>query len=201
MATALHVFCIYGVFNWTPSFLARLHGMTKADIGFALGLIMGSTGAAGTFAGGWLTDRFGSINKQLYLKIPAYFILASIPFVLAALYLENNAASLFCFGVINFLYSAYLGPSINVAHSLVPAQLRAITSAILFFVLNLIGLGFGPLAVGMVSDLLTPTYGNEALRYAMTVLVLISSVAVMLFLASAKKLPDDLKSASATSAS
>jgi predicted MFS family arabinose efflux permease len=194
MATALHVFCIYGVLNWTPSFLARVHGMNNADIGVALGLILGSSGAIGTFVGGFLTDRYGRVNKQMYIRIPAYFTLSSIPFVFGALYLKDSAASLFCFGVVNFFYSSYLGPSIHVAHSLVPAQLRALTSAILFFVLNLIGLGFGPLIVGMISDMLTPTYGAEGLKFAMTGTVVVSFIAVMLFLASARKLPDDLKS-------
>ncbi len=194
MATALHVFCIYGILNWAPSFLARLHGMNNKEIGVALGLILGGTGAVGSFFGGVVTDHFGKTNKQMYTRIPAWLILGSIPFVFGALYLESNAASLFCFGVVNFLYSTYLGPSINVAHSLVPAQLRALTSAILFFVLNLIGLGFGPLVVGMISDLLKETYGNESLRYAMTGVVVVSITAVILFLASAKKLPGDLRS-------
>jgi hypothetical protein len=32
--------------------------------------------------------------------------------------------------------------------------MRALTSAILFFTINLIGMGFGPTSVGMLSDLL-----------------------------------------------
>lgn len=56
----------------------------------------------------------------------------------------------------------YLGPAIAVAHLLVPASMRALTSAILFLVLNLIGLGFGPLVVGIISDLLAPTLGVES---------------------------------------
>lgn len=191
-ATALHVFCIYGVLNWTPSFLSRIHGMAKTDIGVALGLILGTTGAAGTFVGGYLTDHFGKTDKRWYLKIPAYLVLTSIPFVMVALFTGSSAIALACFGVTNFLYGSYLGPSISVAHMLVPASLRALTSAILFFVLNLIGLGFGPLVVGMLSDLLAPTLGIESLRWAMSIVFIVSVTAVMLFLAAAKKLPADL---------
>jgi len=187
-ATALHCFCIYGMLNWTPSFLSRLHGMNKTDIGVALGLILGITGAIETFTGGFLTDRFGKTNKQAYMKIPAMFILVSIPFVAVALFVHDRIVALFCFGVANFLYSTYLGPSINVAHMLVPASLRALTSAILFLVLNLVGLGFGPLVVGMISDALTPSLGVEALRWAMSGVMIVSLVAVMLFIIGTKKL-------------
>lgn len=186
-ATALHCFCIYGLLNWTPSFLSRLHGMTKAEIGVSLGLILGITGALGTFFGGYMTDRFGKADRSNYMRLPAYFILSSIPFVIGALFLKDTAAVLFCFGVSNFLYGSYLGPSINVAHMLVSPSLRALTSAILFFVLNLVGLGFGPLLVGIMSDVLSPTLGVEGLRYAMSGVVVVSAVSVMLFLKGAKR--------------
>ena len=187
-ATALHVFCIYGLLNWTPSFLARLHGMANADIGVALGLTLGVTGALGTIVGGWVTDRFGKEDKRLYLQIPAFMILTSVPFVIGALFFAGNVESLACIGVFNFLYGAYLGPSINVAHMLVPASLRSLTSATLFLVLNLIGLGLGPLVVGMISDMLSPTLGIESLRWAMSCTVVVSLTAVVFFLLAAKKL-------------
>ena len=44
IATALHVFCIYALLNWAPSFLSRLHGMKSVDIGVSLGLIFGFGG-------------------------------------------------------------------------------------------------------------------------------------------------------------
>ena len=86
------------------------------------------------------------------------------------------------------MQSMYLGPSIAVAHSLVPAPMRALTSAILFFVLNLVGLGFGPLVVGLISDLLKPALGIESLRWAMSIIILISVASAFLFFTAAKKI-------------
>ncbi len=59
-----------------------------------------------------------------------------------------------------------MGPMLAVTHSLVSPQMRSFASAIFFFVLNFIGLGFGPLVIGVLSDLFEPTYGNLSLRYA-----------------------------------
>jgi hypothetical protein len=37
--------------------------------------------------------------------------------------------------------------------------------------MNLIGFGLGPLLVGVFSDLLTPAFGNDAVRYALVILM------------------------------
>ena len=193
MATGLHVFCLYGILNWAPSFLSRLHGMKNSDIGVLLGLVIGIGGGVGTFAGGWLTDHFGKKDKSAYLKIPAYAIIVSIFFVSGTLFLQNTFLSVFCLGLSATLQSMYLGPSIAVVHSLVPASMRALSSAILFLVLNLIGLGFGPLVVGMISDLLAPALGVESLRWAMSIVILVSISSAALFFYAAKKWMVDLK--------
>ena len=187
-ATGLHVFCIYGLLNWAPSFLSRLHGMKSADIGVSLGLIFGFGGGIGTYAGGFLTDRLGKKDKRWYMKIPAYAIIISILFTAGTIFLQNTYLTLFCLGGCAFLQSMYLGPSIAVAHSLVPASMRALTSAILFFVLNLVGLGFGPLVVGLISDLLKSSLGVESLRWALSIIFPMSIAAAALFFMAAKKM-------------
>jgi MFS family permease len=188
LATGLHAFCIYGVANWAPSFLQRLHSMSKSDTGIALGLIFGIGGGVGTYLGGYLTDRFAKQDKRRYLQVPAFAVMISIPCLAGALFLQDIISCLIFLGLVNALYSMYLGPSIAVVHSLVPASMRALSSAVLFLILNLIGLGFGPLVVGILSDALAPTLGANSLRWSMSVLAIVSAVSTALFLLSANKL-------------
>ncbi|HVM86946.1 MAG TPA: MFS transporter [Puia sp.] len=193
LASALNVFCIYGLLNWAPSFLQRLHGMKNSEVGALLGLIYGLGGGIASFAGGLLTDHFGKKDKRLYLKIPAYAIISLIPFAAGAIFLHNTFFSLACLGLCASLQSMYLGPAISVAHSLVPASMRALTSAIFFLIINLVGLGFGPLVVGIISDLLKPALGNESLRWALSIILIISALSATLFFVSSGKLTADLK--------
>ena len=51
--------------------------------------------------------------------------------------------------------------------SLVNDRMRSVALALIFLLANLIGLGLGPIAVGMLSDLLAPMFGQESLRYAL----------------------------------
>jgi hypothetical protein len=45
--------------------------------------------------------------------------------------------------------------------------MRGVASALLFFVLNIIGLGLGPQVTGILSDLLSLSFGVESMRYAL----------------------------------
>jgi predicted MFS family arabinose efflux permease len=193
LATGLHVFCIYGLFNWAPSFLSRIHGMKNDTIGATLGPILGIGGAIGSFAGGWLTDYLGKKDTRQYLKVPAWAIIFSIVFAAAGLFLKNTFSSILCLGLCASLQSMYLGPSIAVVHRLVSASMRSLASAVLFLVLNLIGLGLGPLVVGLVSDMLSPTLGTQSLRWAMSIIIVVGLAAAILFFVSAKKLAADLR--------
>lgn len=193
LASALNVFCIYGLINWAPSFLQRLHGMKSSETGLALGLIYGIGGAIGSFAGGLLTDHFGKSDKRWYFMIPAYAIIIGIPCAAGAIFLQNTLFSLVFLGLCASLQSVYLGPSLAVAHSLVPASMRALTSAVFFLVINLVGLGFGPLVVGIISDLLKPALGMESLRWALSIIIVISLASALLFFSAAKKLVTNLK--------
>ena len=192
-ASALNVFCIYGLINWAPSFLQRIHGMKSSEVGAILGLIYGIGGGIGSFVGGLLTDYFGKRDKSLYLKIPAYAILVCIPCSAGAIFLHDKFLSLTFLSLCACLQSVYLGPSLSVAHGLVPASMRALTSAVYFLVINLVGLGFGPLIVGFISDMLKPTFGIGSLRWALSIIIVIGFASSMLFFVTAKKFAIDLK--------
>jgi MFS family permease len=167
--------------------------MKATEVGASLGLIYGIGGGLGSFAGGILTDRFGKTDKSWYLKIPAYAIIIAIPCAAGAIFLQNTLLSLTCLGLCAGLQSVYLGPSISVAHSLVPASMRSLTSAVFFLVINLVGLGFGPLVVGIISDLLKPALGIESLRWALSIIIIMGLASAILFFSTAKKLVVDLK--------
>ena len=88
----------------------------------------------------------------------------------------------------------YIGPTMAMTQGLVKLRMRATTSAILLFILNLIGLGLGPQAVGVLSDLLVPTYGTQSIRYVLLFVVVISSMwSSMHYFLAARTLREDLK--------
>ncbi|MDP6095368.1 MAG: MFS transporter, partial [Gammaproteobacteria bacterium] len=94
-----------------------------------------------------------------------------VPFM-AATYLVDNAYTALIVSIVpGVLFNVYLGNTLAITHGLVGLRMRALASAILFFILNIIGLGIGPWLTGYLSDLLFPTFGDESLRHAMLYLL------------------------------
>ena len=192
LGCAFTAFTSYGNGNFFPSFLIRNHGMSLSEVGMVLALVSGVCGAIGTFLGGFLADRYGIKDKRWYLWIPLIGVAASLPPYLYVLLTENTTLAMVALIVASLTNTLYLGPCIALSHSLVPPAMRALTSAILLFVLNMIGLGMGPFFTGFMSDMLQPEFQDQSLRYAMVITTMMKVFAAAMFFMSAKYLIEDL---------
>ena len=192
-AGALHAFVGYGVGLFLPSFFMRIHGYGLAETSTYLFLI-GLTGIIGTYLGGYLGDRFGQNDKRWYMFIPGVATLISVPF--AALFYSTGDPVLALFLAIPgaILGPMYLGPTFGMTQTLVPPAMRATASALMLFILNLIGLGLGPVAAGVLSDLLRPEYGVESIRYSLFILAVGGNLwSALHYYFASKTLREDLK--------
>lgn len=168
LAVAFHAFVSYGVNGWLPAFLARSYHMSSSEIGTWLALLFGVSAGLGTFGGGYVSDLLARRDRRWYVWIPGITLILSVPFFLLAFTAQDKFSTLlFLIGPIFFGY-IYIGPTFAVIQGLAEVRMRAIASAILLFVISLIGLGLGPFLVGVLSDYLKPEFGEESLRIAMT---------------------------------
>ena len=105
----------------------------------------------------------------MYAWLPAGGVLLAFPFYVAALLSGNPYLAIAILVAPSLLNSLWLGPAFGTIQNLAPMRMRALASAILLFVLNIIGLGFGPFLVGVLSDLLSGPFGHDSLRYAILI--------------------------------
>jgi MFS family permease len=164
----------YGGVMFAASFLKRTHGISGLEIGLILGPIVGILGGAGALLGGWLADRWAAKDRRWNAWIIAVAKLMAAPLVVAFYMTDNFTFALLFYLPATVLGAFYLGPSFAMVQSLSPLAMRATASAIMLFILNLIALGLGPLTVGILSDLLKPTFGMDSLRYALLSLSLLN---------------------------
>lgn len=181
LATAAGTFVNYGTGNFNPSYLMRSHGLTLPETGALLAVTSSSSGILGTWLGGVLADRLGRRDPAWYLRICLLGQGLSVPFSMVAYLSTGLHLALAGLFVSHMLVVFMLAPSIAVIQSLVRPNMRALASSVFFFAVNLLGLGLGPLAVGLLSDALTPDFGTQSLRYAQVGASSVGLLAALLF--------------------
>ncbi len=191
-AAALTAFVGYGVVTWVPTFLIRSFGLGTGEIGTWFGLILGIPGGLGIALGGYFADKFGAKDTRWYLWTTAVALVISIPFSVYA-YLAVTATIAFIAMIIPiFLGNFYQATTFSQTQGLVELKMRAVAAGILLFIINIIGLGLGPTLVGVVTDLLEPTYGQEALRYSLVIFTFVNLWAAFHYYIAGKHLKADL---------
>ena len=193
LGAGLSSFVGYGLANWMPSFLVRSHGMGTGEIGTWLALIAGVGGALGTFAGGFLADRLSQKNVRWSLWIPMWILLLCVPLLSMTLIMDAKLNAMLIYIIPGSIMTGYMGPVIAVTHNLAENRMRAMGSALLFLVINIIGLGLGPVIIGGLSDWLGNSMGLEGLRYAMLSAVVVSGLlAALCFYLASRTYPEEL---------
>ncbi|HEY1130993.1 MAG TPA: MFS transporter [Roseateles sp.] len=160
-------FTAYSLSSFFPLFLSRSHGMSTREIGLAMALLIGVCGGLATYFAGHLADRLGRRDRRWYSWVPALAALAPLPLAPICFLAPDTGLALAAAVVPLSLTAAFIGPTITLIQQLVPVRSRATAVATLILIDNIVGLGLGPQFVGIASDLLTPSLGTDALRYAL----------------------------------
>lgn len=207
LAASIKAFVGYGHAPFTASFFFRVHGVEVAELaarfglksagflGLALGLIGGTAGVIGAWFGGILADRLGAKDLRAYVIVPAIASLITIPFYILAVSVGSPMAAICILTIPVLLGTLWYGPVYATAQSIVDPHMRATASAVLLLIINLIGLGLGPVAVGALSDLLAGPGGlgeAQGVRWALILSALLGLVAFGLFWTARKTIREEM---------
>ncbi len=155
----LSSFVGYGVGQFTTPFFLRVHGLELMHAALLYGLILGLFAALGTFLSGWIADKIRHRHPNGYSWLPAIGFFISAPaYVIAynTLSITSGDAALwlampfFIVGAVAHYF--YLSPMFAVTQNMVSPRMRATASAVLLFMVNIIGYAGGPPVIGWLSD-------------------------------------------------
>lgn len=160
-------FCSYALLHWQATFFIRIHGIESGAVGAWLALVCGGGALLGTYLGGEWGARFAANDERLQLIGVVVMFSAFAAFAGAAYVVGNFYVALGLLAIGTIAGNMCQGPILATIQTLVPAHMRAMSLALLYFIGNLVGMGLGPLAAGALSDALRPWAGEESLRYAL----------------------------------
>lgn len=189
-----------GVVNWLPSMLERSHGMVEDEVGIKLGLAIGIAGSIGTLVlGGLVADRLSKRDLRWGLWVLVIGELLLIPGYALVLLAPTGDLAISAFFLPAMLATFFMGPVLALTQALAPPDMRATAGALLMFIISLIGAGLGPVAVGLLSDLLNPSLGQDGLRAALWLAPVAAGLAAIAYAMAARTLIPDIARAEGTS--
>jgi MFS family permease len=142
----------YGAGQFVPPYFLRTFHLSYGTVGLITGLAAGIGQGIGTLMGGFLTDRLAKAGPRWYALLPAIGIAVAYPILIAVFTAPTWPMAAILIVLPGIFSYTYLGPSFGVVQNMFPTYRRATATAVLFFFLNLIGLGGGPPLTGWVID-------------------------------------------------
>ncbi len=203
-ASALIVFGGYGTAAWIPAFLERSHDLSTLQTSLWLGPVMLIGGVGGALFAGRLTDRLIERDVSWYAMVPAIATIIAVPFSTAIVLIPQTTYHFFGLQIPSYAVAipllavpgaaliAYIGPVNALMQRMVRLRMRAMTVAIFLFVTNLIGMGLGPVFIGLASDYFSVIFGDEGLRVSLFTFLFVYVWASWHFLQARHNIADDL---------
>jgi MFS family permease len=174
-------FAGYANSQWMVEMFARRHGWAPAQTGVICGLIVALTGTVGAVAGGRWADLYHRREcADANLRVALLGAILMVPGAMFYPMAGSGAWAAVWLVPLMFGLSMAFGVTAAAVQQLVPAGMRAQASAVYLFVINLLGMGLGPVAVGWLSDRVSS--GGQMLHYSVLIALTAGTVlAVILF--------------------
>src|SRR5690606_27897853 len=146
--------CGYGIPSFQTLLLLRTYEITAGQAAIRINTPVALSAAVGTFATRWLATRLHTKHPRPIARGPAPGLPLSAPFYTFALTTHSLPPA--AIGLISggFVQYGYLAAQYTSGQGVVSMRVRAMATAVMLLLVNLIGYGFGPLFIGLVSDIL-----------------------------------------------
>ncbi len=187
IGSALHCIALFSAASFNTAFLMRSHAWSAPEAGTLVGRSRHRR-CRGTFLGGWCADALNrrSGDQRWNLRMAAITTLLTAPFQCAAYLVTDATWLIVLLPLAGMLGNAFLGPTYAATQAFSPPDARSRSVAVLMLAMTLIGMGLGPLLVGMTSDALDGAAGRDALRYALLLAPFCNAWAAAHFFAAAR---------------
>ncbi|VVN82176.1 spinster family MFS transporter [Pseudomonas fluorescens] len=152
---------------WVPAYLIRNFHISEAQLGPALGLVIGVAGMIGAIVVGWVSDRVARRHPSRRVLVGAVMQMLVWPCMVAVLLSGNYVTALWLLVIPGFFIYAPVAVGWAIMQNITPPRMRATTIGIGVLVANIGALVIGPQLVGLASDLLANGDATTGLRNAL----------------------------------
>jgi len=195
LASGLSAFVSYGMLNWIPAYLMRVQHMPLAEVAKWFGPAAGICMGLGIWGGGALVNWLGKRDLRAFAYVPGAAVLITAPTLAFALMASSWQSALLLMLVPMVACTMFTAPVLALVQNLMPVGGRATATALVLLAFNIVGMGGGPLAIGMVSDALTASGAETPLRTALLCATPVAVLSALVYLAVARVVGRDAQAA------
>jgi MFS family permease len=158
---------MFGTQTWGPAFYGRTYGWSPSQIGYVTGISVFVAMPVGIALGGWLAERYWKQGvHDGNVRVVVLSTLVSVPFGIAGPLMPNPWLAVGC-GLIAAMTSIMAAAPENAAvQTVTPNRLRGQMTFLFLFIMNVVGMGIGPLIVGALNQYV---FGEEQIRLSLAV--------------------------------
>ena len=162
--------------------LVRERGFAESEIQITYGILLFVFGVVGTLLGGYLSDWYQARYKGGRMRFLAWFLILITPLLLGYRFVSPDSPIFYIAMSAGFVsFMAFFGPVFSTVQDLSPPDMRGITTAVLLLLSNMLGIGFGAVAVGSLSALYTSLAIAQPLTWSLITIDLLGVFTVASF--------------------
>jgi predicted MFS family arabinose efflux permease len=163
---------------FTSSHLQRTYGLTPGQVSLPLGVLIGGVGSIGAIVLGRVCDTLSKRDMRWRPLIIAACAGIALPF--AWMFLRAPTVELaYAWNLVpSFIGLVYASVAYTASQELVKLRMRSFASAFMLFCLTLIGIGFGPVIAGILSDHFTASGATQPLARALEMMLLFNAASI-----------------------
>jgi MFS family permease len=156
---------MFGTQNWLPAFYQRTYGWEPSQIGYVAGISVFIAMPLGLLLGNILAERYW--KRHIHdgnIRVVVISTLFSVPFGIAGPLMPDPWLAVACLLVANMTSIMAAAPENAAIQSVTPNHMRGQITFLFLFIMNVVGMGLGPLIVAGFSQYV---FGEQNIRYAL----------------------------------
>jgi len=158
VAATTVAFVGYSFAAFQASFFQRAYDMSLGDVATQFLIPLGLTATAGSFLGGYLTEKLSTKSQTTVAWLPGVGLIICVPFYWFGVSSSSPTTAFAMLMIGAIFHYLYLGAQFTICQAVVGARSRPTAIALMLFVVNMIGYGFGPPVTGFLSDIYASSY-------------------------------------------
>lgn len=170
-----------GFLVWSPAFFMRVHGLTTTEMSAGFGAVVGGSAILSAIMAGIVSDRLSKGGERWRAYYCAAVLGAGVPFAVMTVLAPTPTLAFVALFLMSLITGGATSASITAGLGVVRPETRGLMTAVMAFVIAVIGGGLGPVAFGALTDLLTERFHEQAIRYTLLTIPVLWAISGALF--------------------